>query len=641
MESRIQVLVLLLCLSSFAATTMAQQPYVATATTDCSISDNSTSVLGYSCNGLNRTCLAYVIFRSRPPFSSVSAVSSLFAADSSLVSAINAVSESDTFSPDKQVIVPVSCSCSGDYSQANISYTVQQGDSYFIVANDTLQGLSTCQAMEKQNSVSARALFPGMRIVVPLRCACPTAKQVRDGVNYLLSYTVAFGDSIMAVCQRFGVDTSKTLEANELSLQNSEIFPFTTLLIPLQDPPSSTGAAGPPPPPVSPPASPPPRNGQSSNRTWVYVLVGVLAGAAVLGGLSVAIFCLVPRKTRTEEKAETLEGSDNNSCEAKKTPFSDQKTDPDEMLNSLSSVIAESLKAYKFQELRSATADFSPSSSIGESGYLGRINGDYAVIKKIDGDVSEEINLLSKLNHFNIIRLSGFCLHNDDWYLVYEHASNGSLSDWIHDRSHGSVRFLSWTQRMQIALGVATGLNYLHNQTDPPYVHKDINSRNILLDTDFRAKIVNFQLARSTEGANGQDLILTRHVVGTQGYLAPEYLEHGLVSTKLDVYSFGVLLLEIFTGKEAAELNKQIDMANRMNQEDEIYRLWEQLIDPSLQGIYPVDLARFFVRLLVNCLQKDHVSRPSMEDIAQSFSRILMASLTWESSYNLSGQPST
>ncbi|CAL9233681.1 unnamed protein product [Arabidopsis halleri] len=598
---------LFLCFSSFAT---AQQPYVGVSTTNCSVSDNSTSLFGYSCNGLNKTCQAYVIFRSTPPFSTVSSISSLFSVNPSLVSSLNTASTSTSFPFGQQVIIPLTCSCSGDNSQSNLTYTIKPNDSYFAIANDTLQGLSTCQALEKQNNVSSQSLLPGMRIVVPIRCACPTAKQVNeDGVKYLMSYTVVFDDTVAIISERFGVETSKTLEANEMSFENSEVFPFTTILIPLLNPPSNSNSLIPPPPPPSPPpqsVSPPlsPDGRKSKKKTWVYVLAGVLGGALVLSVIGAAIFCLGKKKTKTQEETGNLD-----SFTGKKPPMSDQEFDP---LDGLSGMVVESLKVYKFHELQSATSDFTSSSSMGGSGYIGNINGDGAMIKKIEGNASEEINLLSKLNHLNIIRLSGFCLHEGDWYLVYEYASNGSLSEWIHT----TKSLLNLTQKLQIALDIATGLNYLHNFADPPYVHRDLNSNNVFLDIEFRAKIGNLSSARSTT----EDFVLTKHVEGTRGYLAPEYLEHGLVSTKLDVYAFGVVLLEIVTGKEASELKKEIDEGDAI---DEI------LISGRL---LPEGLVSFVVRLVVDCLKKDHLNRPSMDEIVMSLSKILTATQNWEES---------
>lgn len=270
------------------------------------------------------------------------------------------------------------------------------------------------------------------------------------------------------------------------------------------------------------------------------------------------------------------------------------------------------------------------------------INGDFAAIKKMSGDVSKEINLLTKINHFNLISLSGICFHDGHWYLVYEYASNGPLSDWICHHN-GDQKSLSWTQRVQISLDVATGLNYLHSYTSPPHVHKDLNGSNILLDGDLRAKIANFGLARSADGQEGE-FALTRHIVGTQGYMAPEYLENGLISPKLDVYAFGVLLLEILTGKEVSALyegsstNLAEVLIPVLHDEDAKENL-SNFIDPSLQGKYPAELAIAMARLINNCIMKDPSHRASTDEIVQSLSRIMTATHSWEKSFSTSGSP--
>ncbi|KDP31818.1 hypothetical protein JCGZ_12279 [Jatropha curcas] len=615
----------------------AQQPYVAKATTNCSNTGNS--ALGYSCNGLNRTCQAYLIFRSKPPYNTVASISTLLSSDPSQLSAINEVSETASFDTNKMVIVPVNCSCSGDYYQFNTTYVAQNGDSFFWIANNTYQGLSTCQAVRDQNRRQTTDIVPGERLNVPLRCACPTKNQTDIGIKYLLSYIIKWGDTVSGVSIQFGADTERTLEANTpLSLSNPTIFPFTTLLIPLQNPPSSNQTISPPPSPASPPPPPQPpsaspNSNNSSNKTWVYVLVGVLGGIVLTFIIGSIIFFAVFHKSETRKKSEPIFVSESFGAQEK--PLN-KKLDEEsqDFLDSISS-IAQSIKVYKLKELEAATDNFNPSCWIKGSVYRGLINGDYAAIKKVNGDVSKEIDLLNKINHFNLIRLSGVCFSDGHWYLVYEYATNGPLSDWIYS-SNSDGKFLNWTQRVQIALDVATGLNYLHSFTTPPHVHKDIKSSNVLLDSDFRAKIANLAMARSAEGQEGE-FALTRHIIGTKGYMAPEYLENGLVSTKLDVYAFGVLILEIVSGKEVAALYSEENMnlsdvlndaLSETNGKDSL----RQFIDPSLQGNYPLELTILILRLIDSCLSKNPSDRPAMDEITQSLSRILTTSLNWESS---------
>ncbi|XP_030467718.1 lysM domain receptor-like kinase 4 [Syzygium oleosum] len=616
-------------LASSPLVVLAQQPYVGLTTTACTSTDNSSSQFGYTCNGLNRSCQSYLIFRSRSPYNTVSSVSALLASSPSQVSLINSVAGSASFSTDHLVIVPITCSCSGQYYQENASYVVQSGDNYLSIANNTYQALSTCQALQNVNNISASDLSVGAKITVPVRCACPTKNQSDAGINYLLTYATVAGDDISDITARFGADATATLKANNLSVGET-IYAFTTLLIPMENPPTSSQTTSPSPPLPSPPSiitTPP---GKSS-KTWVYVTIGVLGGIAVIAVLGTVVFFKFFRGRTRREKIDSTMVLD--SFEAFENP-SNKKLDEDSLdfLDSISSV-AQSIKVYTYKELQAATENFSSSCLIKGSVYRGKINGDYAAIKKMNGDVSREVDILNKINHSNLIRLSGICFDEGHWYFVYEYAVNGPLSEWIY-QNNSEGRFLTWMQRMQIALDVATGLDYLHHFTTPPHVHKNIKSSNILLDGDFRAKIASLGLARSTEGEDG-GFALTRHIVGTKGYMAPEYLENGLISVNLDVYAFGVLLLEMMTGKEVISLcggeNMQAyDVVSLVLTEDGGHERLMQLIDPSMREMYPLDLAIYVIRIIESCLKKNPSDRPAMDEIVQSLSKVFTASLAWE-----------
>ncbi|KAJ8645721.1 hypothetical protein MRB53_007469 [Persea americana] len=619
---------ILLCLLSLISSPhllLAQQLYEGVGSTNCDSVDNSTSILGYTCNGQNTSCQSYLIFRSQPPYNSVSSISGLLASDPSQLSQINSVPDNATFQTDKEVIVPINCSCSGQFSQANTSYTIREGDIYFTVANNTYQGLSTCQALQNQNNVSARNLDVGMEITVPLRCACPTRNQTSDGVKYLLSYLVRSGDTVWSISQRFGVSQDSVLQSNGFSEDSASIFYFTTLLVPLKNQPTSNQTITPPPPPSSPAPTPPSPDNNSSKKTWVYVVIGVAAGTFVLIALFV-LFCIFGRRrNRRADPVITSKDAEKDAKPAKKL------TDSEGHMLGMSN-IDRSLKVYTFEELKLATNNFSPEHRMKGSVYRGVIKGDTAAIKQMEGDVSNEIDILKRINHANLIRLSGICFDQGYWYLVYEYAENGPLSDWINDTRGSKV--LSWTQRVQIALDVANGLNYLHSFTEPAHVHKDIKSSNILLDGDLRAKIGNFRMAKSAEGEEG-GFAFTRHIVGTKGYMAPEYLENGLVSPKLDVYAFGVVMLEIITGKEAIIASSGGDMLlsdaliAMLSRENATEKLCD-LLDPALEGNYPLDLALNVAQLIKRCLSKDVMDRPIMDEVVQSLTKILGISLTWE-----------
>ncbi|CAN1224865.1 Protein LYK5 [Linum grandiflorum] len=261
---------------------------------------------------------------------------------------------------------------------------------------------------------------------------------------------------------------------------------------------------------------------------------------------------------------------------------------PEDFLDSMSTV-DQGLRIYDLKELKLATADFSAENRLSERVYKGVING-----------------------------------QEGEYYLIYKYMENGSLKDWLQKGSLHEV--LSWSPRLQIALDIANGLHYLHNFTEPPYVHKDISSSNILLDADLRAKIANFSLARSAEAVLYPSSSI-RLAKGTKGYLAPEYLEYGLVIPEIDVYAFGVVLTELITRKEAVfwqderEVLLSEAIMKIVDGEDSESELCN-FIDPSLHPKQKMSFVLRMVRLVLMCLAKEPEDRPSMGEIVSSLSKI-------------------
>eukprot|EP00262_Sarcandra_glabra_P019443 TRINITY_DN732_c0_g1_i1.p1 TRINITY_DN732_c0_g1~~TRINITY_DN732_c0_g1_i1.p1 ORF type:complete len:314 (-),score=57.48 TRINITY_DN732_c0_g1_i1:80-979(-) len=286
-----------------------------------------------------------------------------------------------------------------------------------------------------------------------------------------------------------------------------------------------------------------------------------------------------------------------------------------------------------------ATGFFAEDQRIKGSVYHGSINGDLAAIKILKGDVSSEINILKQISHSSVIRLSGFCLHEGNTYLVYEFAENGSLSDWIHEKKHNNSSPLNWKQRVQIAYDVADGLNYLHNYANPPYIHKNLKGSNILLDGYFRAKVTNFGLARSVAENQEEGLQLTRHVVGTKGYMSPEYLENGLLTPKLDVFSFGVVILELLSGRKAVTVDEEnggelllSESIKLVLEGENVREKLRKFVDPSLRDEYPLDLLYNMAQLAMLCVAHELGSRPTASEVFVSLSKILSSSLDWDPS---------
>lgn len=227
---------------------------------------------------------------------------------------------------------------------------------------------------------------------------------------------------------------------------------------------------------------------------------------------------------------------------------------------------------------------------------------------------------LLKVNHGNLVKLEGFCIDpaETNCYLVYEYVENGSLYSWLHE---GKNEKLNWVTRLRIAIDIANGLLYIHEHTRPKVVHKDIKSSNILLDSNMRAKIANFGLAKS--GMNA----ITMHIVGTQGYISPEYLADGIVSTKMDVFSFGVVLLELISGKEAIdeEGNLLWDSAIKTfelnNEQEKARRLKRWLDEDILKETCSMESLMGVLHVAIACLHRDPSKRPSIMDIVYGLSK--------------------
>lgn len=578
---------------------------------DCSNPNPPNNSYGYTCNGQNLSCQAYATYRAQAGYQSLQNISSLLNSDQSQMAQINMRSDTQVLDIDTEIIAPINCSCAGNYSQVNATYFTRSGDTVLIMANNIYEGLSTCQAITQQNSGASSTLQSGMRMTVPVRCACPTPAQVGQGILYLLSYLVGEGDTPDTIAKKYSQDGAKTaqlLDANDLNPSSETIFPSTTLLVPLQKTPTN------PPSPTSIPASP------SKHSGWNRGLrlgLGVGISAAVVAAAAACCILLAIRKRKRQHLTEQPSSEIKIPNQATVTPTEL----PDELAVGLRK-IGQTLQQYELKELEAGTGNFNSANKISGSVYRGTINETPVAIKKMQRDVSQDVRILEKLHHFNLVRLLGFCVSDTHSYLVFENADNGSLADCLQSNSP----FLSWRRRLEIALDVADGLSYLHNYSVPPYVHKDIKSSNVLLDRNIRAKIANFGLAKSAE----EGFCLTRHVNGTKGYMAPEYLKDGLVTPKLDVFSFGVVMLELLSGKPAV-LGRDGDVM--------LWTTIEGVVEGSnpkeklkgfmalgLQDGYPLEIAFAMARLTRMCVHEDLNSRPTISEIQMALSTLLSAS---------------
>ncbi|CAI0407068.1 unnamed protein product, partial [Linum tenue] len=281
---------------------------------------------------------------------------------------------------------------------------------------------------------------------------------------------------------------------------------------------------------------------------------------------------------------------------------------------------------FDFQIIRAATNDFSIESKLGEGGfgvvYKGMLSsGQEVAVKRLrkdsaQGDIEfkNEVKLVAKLQHRNLVRLLGFCLKGRERLLIYEFIPNASLDHFLFDVD--KRKDLNWERRYKIIIGVTRGMIYLHEDSRLKIIHRDLKASNILLDVEMDPKISDFGMARLFD--MDETRAITNRIVGTYGYMAPEYAMHGQFSVKSDVFSFGVLILEIVSGHK----NKHIHGTSSM--EDLLSYAWKNwrngtctnLVDPSLGNNVPgAEVARC-IHIGLLCVQENVNDRPTMAAVA-------------------------
>ncbi|XP_020571743.1 probable serine/threonine-protein kinase PBL7 isoform X2 [Phalaenopsis equestris] len=223
--------------------------------------------------------------------------------------------------------------------------------------------------------------------------------------------------------------------------------------------------------------------------------------------------------------------------------------------------------------------------------------------------------MLSLLHHPNLVNLIGYCADGDQRLMVYEYMPLGSLDVHLHDLTPETKR-LDWNTRMKIAAGAAKGLEYLHDKANPPVIYRDLKCSNILLDEEYHPKLSDFGLAKL--GPVGDNSHVSTRVMGTYGYCAPEYAMTGQLTLKSDIYSFGVVLLEIITGRKAIDYSSKAGAQNLVAWARPQFKdrtKFAQMADPMLEGQYP--LRGFYQALAVAamCVQEEPTTRPLISNV--------------------------
>ncbi|XP_027179213.1 cysteine-rich receptor-like protein kinase 10 [Coffea eugenioides] len=376
-----------------------------------------------------------------------------------------------------------------------------------------------------------------------------------------------------------------------------ELYSFYNSSSPAPEPARNPG----PPPPPSPPSPPSPSNSPSSEggggistRTVVAIVVPISIIVLFIMG-----FCIARRSKKTHDAISETTGAT-------------------EILT------IESLQ-YKLSEIQAATNNFAIGNRVGEGGfgpvYKGTLpNGQEIAVKRLSRSSAQgteefknEIALVARLQHRNLVRLLGFCLEGEERILIYEFITNKSLDYFLFDSK--KQQLLDWLRRYKIIGGIARGLLYLHEDSRLRIIHRDLKASNVLLDGNMNPKIADFGMARLFEVDQSEGN--TSRIAGTFGYMAPEYALHGLFSVKSDVFSFGVLVLEIVSGKK----NNQFYQTH--GGDDLLSYAWRQwrdgtplaLMDPTMGDSYARNEVIKSIHVALLCVQDEIEQRPTMASV--------------------------
>ncbi|KAK9940460.1 hypothetical protein M0R45_017121 [Rubus argutus] len=346
---------------------------------------------------------------------------------------------------------------------------------------------------------------------------------------------------------------------------------------------------------------------EDDGKVKTGIIVGVVT-AVVFSGMLIGYY-VYKRRTKLKE-TDKREGNQKNE--------GSQKEDLE-------------LPLFNISTIASATDNFSDDMKLGEGGfgpvYRGTLaDGQEFAVKRLSrssgqgfNELMNEITMIAKLQHRNLVKILGCCVQEEEKMLIYEYMPNRSLDNFIFDQTRGEL-LLDWPKRFHIICGIARGLLYLHQDSRLRIIHRDLKASNVLLDDDMNPKISDFGLARMLTGGD-QTEGSTRRVVGTYGYMAPECAADGLFSVKSDVFSFGILVLEVISGRR----NKGFyDSDHNHNLIGNAWRLWKEgrpleLIDTWLENSCNLSVVLRCIQVGLLCVQHHPEDRPSMASVVIMF----------------------
>ncbi|XP_042468406.1 chitin elicitor receptor kinase 1-like isoform X2 [Zingiber officinale] len=503
-----------------------------------------------------------------------------------------------------------SCDCiNGEFLGHNFSYQVVSGDTYTSIASDVYGSLTTVAALAHFNSFPENNVQAGANINVIVNCSCGD-KAVSSAYGLFETYPIHPPDNLSSIAAAYNFTSQEALLQNYNPGSN---FTSGTVFIPTTDP---TGSY---------------RPLSSSAGISGGAIAGIIVALIVALLLGICLYIYHRRRKKTKKALFLSPTEEASIYSAGATSRVDSSP--------FAGITVDRSVEFPYEELATATNDFGLTNKIGGGGfgivYYAELRGEKAAIKKMDMQATNEflaeLKVLTNVHHLNLVRLIGYCTEVS-LFLVYEFIENGNLSE--HLRGLGSREPLPWLTRVQIALDSARGLEYIHEHTVPVYIHRDIKSPNILINKNFRAKVADFGLAKLTEvGAS-----LQTRLVGTFGYMPPEYAQYGEVSPKVDVYAFGVVLYELISAKDAIVKTDSSATESRglvalfdetLGKPDPKEEL-KKLVDPRLGQDYPLDSVLAMAWLAKCCTQENPLQRPSMRQIVVSLMTLSSATEDWD-----------
>ncbi|XP_037496544.1 putative receptor-like protein kinase At4g00960 [Jatropha curcas] len=366
---------------------------------------------------------------------------------------------------------------------------------------------------------------------------------------------------------------------------------------------------------------PVPDNGKGDSNTTTIAIVAVVASILAVGALLGFWYYLCYRRKRRRhtgrETSEVILLGNSGGSNRKQWMDEDMHVSNEENNGET--------HYFSLTTIRTATSNFSDANKLGEGGfgpvYKGMLpSGEAIAVKRLSmtskqglDEFRNEVMVIVKLQHKNLVRLLGYCMEGEEKLLIYEYLANTSLDAFLFDPKR--TKELNWAKRANIITGTARGLLYLHEDSRLKIIHRDLKASNVLLDDEMNPKISDFGTARIFGG--NQIEANTDRVVGTYGYMAPEYALEGIISIKSDVYSFGILMLEIISGKKNRGFYNPERAPSLLLY---TWQLWNEgrgkdLIDENIVDSCPVSETLRWIHIALLCVQDDPAERPTMSSV--------------------------